>query len=132
MDFTNLDDVVNFGDYLSSFKKSEIKKIFEYLLKIRDLGVVNMFQSGDFLFMTKGYFDDFMRLESYKRDFDEDLVEEVSDMVDEVRDIMVRAGVRYIENQGKDVEVRSVEGVIRRLIASTVKYFMMGALKNVE
>ena len=132
MDFTNLDDVVNFGDYLSSFKKSEIKKIFEYLLKIRDLGVVNMFQSGNFLFMTKGYFDDFMRLESYKKDFDEDHVEEVSDMVDEIRDIMVRAGVRYIENQGKDVEVRSVEGVIRRLITSTVKYFMMGALKNVE
>ncbi len=132
MDFTNLDDVVNFGDYLSSFKKSEIKKIFDYLLKIRDLGVVNMFQSGSFLYMSKQYFDDFMRLESYKRDFDEDLVEEVSDMVDEIRDIMVRAGIRYIENQGKDVEVRSVEGVIRRLIASTVKYYMMGALKNVE
>jgi hypothetical protein len=131
MDFTNIKDVMEIGEYLSSFKKSELRTINDYLLKIRNLGVVNMFQSGDFLMMTKQYFLDFMRLESYKKDFDEDEINEIADLVDDVRNIMISAGIRKVESGGGNIEVRSVEGAIRLLIRSTVKYYMMGVLNNV-
>jgi hypothetical protein len=131
MDFTNIKDVMEIGEYLSSFKKSELRTINDYLLKIRNLGVVNMFQSGDFLMMTKQYFLDFMRLESYKKDFDEDEINEIADLVDVVRNIMISAGIRKVESGGGNIEVRSVEGAIRLLIRSTVKYYMMGVLNNV-
>jgi len=131
MDFTNIDKVMELSEYLSSFKKSELRTINDYLLKIRNLGVVNMFQSGDFLMMTKQYFLDFMKLESYKRDFDEDEINEIADLVDDVRNIMISAGIKKVESGGSNIEVRSVEGAIRLLIRSTVKYYMMGALNNV-
>jgi hypothetical protein len=131
MDFTNIKDVMEIGEYLSSFKKSELRTINDYLLKIRNLGVVNMFQSGDFLMMTKQYFLDFMRLESYKKDFDEDEINEIAYLVDDVRNIMISAGIRKVESGGGNIEVRSVEGAIRLLIRSTVKYYMMGVLNNV-
>jgi hypothetical protein len=131
MDFTNIKDVMEIGEYLSSFKKSELRTINDYLLKIRNLGVVNMFQSGDFLMITKQYFLDFMRLESYKKDFDEDEINEIADLVDVVRNIMISAGIRKVESGGGNIEVRSVEGAIRLLIRSTVKYYMMGVLNNV-
>jgi hypothetical protein len=129
MDFTNIKDVMEIGEYLSSFKKSELRTINDYLLKIRNLGVVNMFQSGDFLMMTKQYFLDFMRLKSYEREYDENEVEEISDLIGEVREIMIRAGVRMVENKNTDTNVRSVQAAIKTLIRSTLKYYMKGLFK---
>jgi hypothetical protein len=44
---------------------------------------------------------------------------------------MISAGIRKVESGGGNIEVRSVEGAIRLLIRSTVKYYMMGVLNNV-
>ena len=48
MDFRNLDDLIKFGEFSEHFKKEDLKKINKFLLLIRKLGVVNMFQAGDF------------------------------------------------------------------------------------
>lgn len=129
MNLENSEDVINLGEYLKCFKKSELKVINELLSKIRNLGVVNMFQAGDFLFMTKQYFLDFMRLKSYEKEYDENEVEEISDLIEEVREIMIRASVRMVENKNTDTNVRSVQAAIKTLIMSTLKYYMKGLFK---
>ena len=128
MDFSNLDKLIEFGDYAKSFSKSGMRKINKFLLLIRELGVVNMFQAGDFLIMSPEYFQDFMRLKSYERDFDEDVLSEIEEMLPEITTIMIGAGIKLLENSNSEVTPKSVERAIRRLASTTVKYYMLGLL----
>lgn len=128
MDFSNLDKLIEFGDYAKSFSKSGMRKINNFLLLIRELGVVNMFQAGDFLIMSPEYFKDFMRLKSYERDFDEDVISEIEEMLPEITTIMIGAGITLLENNNSEVTPKSVERSIRRLASTTVKYYMLGLL----
>lgn len=128
MDFSNLDKLIEFGDYAKSFSKSGMRKINKFLLLIRELGVVNMFQAGDFLIMSPEYFKDFMRLKSYERDFDEEVLSEIEDMLPEITTIMIGAGIKLLENSNSEVTPKSVERAIRRLASTTVKYYMLGLL----
>lgn len=128
MNLTNLDDVIKYTEYLNLFKKEEIKKITKFLFLIRDLGVVNMFQSGTFLLMGKQYFDDYMRLKSYENEYDEDILNELSDMIGDIRDIMIRAGIKMVESNNKEVTPKSVESAMRRIAESTIKHYIKGNL----
>lgn len=128
MDFSNLDKLIEFGEYAKSFSKSGMRKINKFLLLIRELGVVNMFQAGDFLIMSPQYFKDFMRLKSYERDFDEDLLFEIEEMLPEITTIMIGAGIKLIEYRNLEVTPKSVERAIRQLASTTIKYYMIGLL----
>lgn len=126
--FSDLDKLIEFGDYAKSFSKSGMRKINKFLLLIRELGVVNMFQAGGFLIMSPKYFKDFMRLKSYERDFDEDVLSEIEEMLPEITTIMIGAGIKLLENSNSEVTPKSVERAIRRLASTTVKYYMLGLL----
>ena len=130
IDYSDYNQVIKLTDYLTCFKKSELKKVNEFLMKIRDLSVVNMFGAGEFLMMTKQYFLDYMRLKSYERDFEEEDIEEISELIGEVRDIMVRAGVKFVEKDNREVSVKSVTSAVRLLSQNTIKYFMTGVLND--
>jgi hypothetical protein len=128
IDYRNLDDLIKFGEFSEHFKKEDLKKINKFLLLIRKLGVVNMFQAGDFLIMSPEYFKDFMRLKSYERDFDKDVLSEIEEMLPEITTIMIGAGIKLLENNNSEVTPKSVERAIRRLASTTVKYYMLGLL----
>lgn len=130
MNFKDMDEVIQFGEFAKLFSKSEMRLINVYLLKIRELGVVNMFQAGDFFLMSNEYFKDFMRLKSYERDFDEDEIEEISDLIEDVRNIMIAGAIRMIERDNRDVSVRSVKSAVRVLAQNTIKYYMTGVLND--
>jgi len=132
MDFRNLDDVIKFGEFSEHFKKEDLKKINKFLLLIRELGVVNMFQAGDFFLMSIQYFKDFMRMKSYERDFDEDLISEIEEMLPHINSIMVGAGINVVEKSGSEVTPKSVERAIKRLVSSIMKYYMTQNLPNVN
>ena len=91
-----------------------------------------MFQAGDFLLMSIDYFKDFMRLKSYERDFDEDIISEIEEMLPDIKNIMVGAGITYVENKGNEITPKSVEGAIRILTSSIMKYYMSQNLPNVS
>jgi hypothetical protein len=52
---TDLDELIKQGEWLNLFKKKDLKYILSYLELIRQLGVVNMFESGQFLGQTSQY-----------------------------------------------------------------------------
>jgi len=132
MDYRNLDDVIKFGEFSEHFKKEDLKKINKFLLLIRELGVVNMFQAGDFFLMSVQYFKDFMKMKSYERDYDEDLVSEIEKMLPHISSIMVGAGIDVVEKSGSEVTPKSVERAIKRLVSSIMKYYMTQNLPNVN
>lgn len=132
MDFRNLDDIIKFGEFSEHFKKEDLKKINKFLLLIRELGVVNMFQAGDFFLMSVQYFKDFMKMKSYERDFDEDIISEIEEMLPHISSIMIGAGIDVVEKSGSEVTPKSVERAIKKLASSIMKYYMSQNLPNVN
>ena len=130
IDYSNINEVIKLSDFLTCFKKSDLKKVNELLTKIRSLGVVNMFGAGEFLMMTKQYFLDYMRLNSYERDFDEDEIEEISDLIEDVRNIMIAGAIKMVEKDNIDVNVNTVTRAVRLLAQNTIKYYMTGVLND--
>jgi hypothetical protein len=132
MDYRNLYDVIKFGEFSEHFKKEDLKKINKFLLLIRKLGVVNMFQAGDFFLMSIEYFRDFMRLKSYEREYDEEIVSEIEEMMPHIKSIMVGAGINLVEKNDIEVTPKSVERSIKILVSSIMKYYMTQKLPNVN
>jgi hypothetical protein len=132
MDYRNLDDVIKFGEFSEHFKKEDLKKINKFLLLIRQLGVVNMFQAGDFFLMSIQYFKDFMKMKSYERDFDEEIVSEIEEMLPEISSIIIGAGISLVEKNDTEVTPKSIERAIKRLVSSIIKYYMTQNLPNVN
>ena len=132
IDYRNLDDLIKFGEFSEYFKNDDLKKINKFLLLIRQLGVVNMFQAGDFLLMSIDYFRNFMRLKSYERDFDEDIISEIERMLPDIKNIMVGAGMTYVENKDGEITPKTVERAVRIVTSSIMKYYMSQNLPNVS
>jgi len=128
MNFKDMDEVIQFGEFANLFSKSEMKLINTYLLKIRELGVVNMFQAGDFFLMSNEYFRDFMRLKSYEREYDEELIDEIENMMLDVRHILINAGIKSVKNKNVEVTPKTVENEIKKIVSTIMKYYIKGAL----
>jgi hypothetical protein len=132
IDYRNLDDLIKFGEFSEHFKKEDLKKINKFLLLIKKLGVVNMFQAGDFFLMSIEYFRDFMKLKSYEREYDEDVISEIEEMMPDISSIIINAGINLVEKNNIEVTPKSVENAIKRLVSSIMKYYMTQNLPNVN
>ena len=129
--FSNLDQLIEFGEYAEIVNKSEMKIMNEFLLLIRESGIVNMNESGKFLFMTKDHFDAMINYMKYERGFDEKTVKvlkEASKKIEDVRNIVISAAMRYVENRDEELTNDNLQPVIRRIILSTLNYYRFGLL----
>lgn len=124
---TDLDELINRHEWSRLFKKSDLKYIMEYLEVIRQLGVVNMFQSGQFLGQTKDYLTAYFNLHRMQRDLDEDdeeMIEKILEMSENVRNIMISAAVTDLERNNKEITGRSATNRVNKLSTELVKHFM--------
>jgi hypothetical protein len=115
------------ADWLKLFKRADLKYILEYLELIRQSGVVNMFQSGQFLAQTGYYmrkFFEFYALQNNLDENDEELYEKIVEMSDKVRDIMIRAAVMDLSRNNREITTGSAENRLRRLTTEIVKEYM--------
>jgi tRNA nucleotidyltransferase/poly(A) polymerase len=125
--FTDLDDLISHVEWARLFKKSDLKYIVEYLELIRQLGVVNMFQSGQFLGQTKEYLTKYFELYRMQRDLDEnheELIEKILEMSEMVRNIMILAAITDLEQKNKEITPQSATNRVNRLATEVVKHFM--------
>ena len=124
---SDLDELISRHKWSRLFKKSDLKYIMEYLEAIRQSGIVNMFQSGQFLGQTKDYLDAYFNLHRMQQDLnkdDEELIEKIIDMSDNVRNIMISAAVTDLEQKNKEITVQSATNRVNRLSTELVKHFM--------
>jgi len=124
---SDLDELISRHEWSRLFKKSDLKYIMEYLEAIRQSGIVNMFQSGQFLGQTKDYLTAYFNLHRMQRDLDEDdekIIEKIMEMSDNVRNIMISAAVTDLERNNKEITGRSATNRINKLSTELVKHFM--------
>ena len=125
--FTDLDDLISHVEWARLFKKSDLKYIVEYLELIRQLGVVNMFQSGQFLGQTKEYLTKYFELYRMQQDLDknhEELIKKILEMSEMVRNIMISAAITDLEQKNKEITPQSATNRVNRLATEVVKHFM--------
>jgi hypothetical protein len=123
----DLDELIKRHEWSRLFKKSDLKSIMEYLEIIRRLGVVNMFESGQFLGKTKEYltkYFDLYRMQQDLDDKDEEFIEKILEMSENVRNIMISAAVTDLEQKNKEITGSSATHRVNRLATEVVKYFM--------
>tara|TARA_R110001592_G_scaffold211387_1_gene463194 strand:+ start:42 stop:677 length:636 start_codon:yes stop_codon:yes gene_type:complete len=121
----NLDSLISLKEI---FKYSNEKIFFDFLSKIRESGLVNMFESGQFLVSGPKYLQKFIEFEEMKtgREYDEDMVEELMEMSQQTRDEFIRMAMKMVEDEGtEDYSNRNLERKIRVLTGKALKYYMM-------
>ena len=127
--FDDLDKLISHHQWAKLFKKADLKYIMEFLELIRQLGVVNMFQSGQFLGQTKDYLTKYFDLYRMQRDLDEnkeELIEKIIEKSEMVRNIMISAAIADLERKNTEITGRSATNRVNRLATEIVKEFMVG------
>ena len=123
----DLDELISRHEWSRLFKKSDLKYVMEYLEIIRRLGVVNMFQSGQFLSQTEEYLTKYFDLYRMQQDLDnkdEEMIEKILEMSENVRNIMISAAINDLEQKNKEITGSSATYRVNRLATEVVKYFM--------
>lgn len=129
----NIDQLVELGEFLSLFKRSDLNTICEMLELERRSGFSNMYtEGGRFLLSGPDYIKDFIKLQSYGKEFseeDEEVFEAMISRAQEVRDIFIRSAIKFLENQGKEIEIPKVQNTMTRLARTAKKYWVDNANK---
>ena len=125
--FTDLDDLIKHHEWSKLFKKSDLKYILEFLGVIRELGVVNMMESGQFLGQTSEYLTKYFDLYRMQREVDEDkeeLIGKVIEMGEKVRNIMISAAITDLERQNKEITGTSASNRLNRLAGEILRWYI--------
>ena len=123
----DLDELIKRHEWSRLFKKSDLKYVMEYLDIIRRLGVVNMFESGQFLNQTKEYLTKYFDLHRMQQDLDnkdEEMIEKILEMSENVRNIMISAAINDLEQKNKEITGSSATYRVNRLATEVVKHFI--------
>ena len=123
----DLDELIKRHEWSRLFKKSDLKYVMEYLNAIKRLGVVNMFQSGQFLNQTEEYLTKYFDLYRMQQDLDdkyEEMIEKILEMSENVRNIMISAAINDLEQKNKEITGSSATYRVNKLATEVVKYFM--------
>jgi hypothetical protein len=124
---TDLDELIRQHEWARLFRKSDLTYVMEYLELIRQLGAVNMFQSGQFLGQTKEYLTQYFNLYRMQHELDdnkEELIEKIIDMSENVRNVMISAAIKDLERNNKEITGRSATYRVNKLATEVVKHFM--------
>ena len=123
----DLDNLIRRHEWSRLFKKSDLKSLIEFLNAIRELGVVNMFESGQFLGQTKEYLTKYFDLYRMQRDLndnDEELIEKIINMSQTVRNIMISAAITDLEQNNREITPASATNRVNRLSNEVLKHFI--------
>ena len=125
--FTDLDDLIRHHEWSKLFKKTDLQYVLDFLMAIRDLGVVNMLQSGQFLGQTKEYLTKYFDLYRMQRELDEndeELIEKIIDMGEKVRNIMISASITDLERKNQEITPQSATNRVNRLTKEILQWYI--------
>jgi hypothetical protein len=125
--FTDLDDLIRHHEWSKLFKKADLQYVLDFLMAIRDLGVVNMLQSGQFLGETKEYLTAYFDLYQMGRNIDKDdkeLIKKIIDMGEKVRNIMILASMTDLERQKIKLTSELVTKRLNRLTKEILQWYI--------
>lgn len=133
IDVNNLDDLERLGDYYEIVPKTVQKRLAEFLELVRQSGLVNMFEAGQFLFMTKDHFDDMIKFRSHRENFDDrkkEIIKNISSEIDMIRNLMIGSAIQYLEKNNLNLTDQNIRSTIKKIITNTLSYWMQNLIRK--
>ena len=104
-------------DVFTNFK---MRYLHEYLKKVRDCGVVNMFQAAPLLYMGKDRMEHMFRFQ----DIEDEICEEVLDMANIAQAEMIAGVIKTLESQGKEDSLENINKNLRKYSVKVLENYM--------
>jgi hypothetical protein len=108
-------------DNTELFKYFDTKIILDFLLKLRESSVVNMFKSAPYLYMGKEkiahefYYNEPTNVEEF---------EAMLEMADEVQSIMISGVLRILDEKNMDYDESNINRLIKRFAEKMVQLYI--------
>jgi polyphosphate kinase 2 len=109
------------------FKYSDEKIFFEFLKKIRESGIVNMFESAQFIYSGPEYLKKFIEFDEIKtgKEYDQDMVEELLDLSSQTRSEMVNMAIKILESKDQELSTNNINRELRTLSTLALRYYIL-------
>jgi hypothetical protein len=118
-----MDDLIKLRDLL---KNVDTKLIFNFLLKIRESGIVNMFQSTDFIWSGPKFLSKFVELEELKGfKIDKKLKRELIEMSGKTQSSLIAGAIKILINQGIEPNERNINRQIKDLAKKSLQFYIL-------
>jgi hypothetical protein len=134
--FKDVDDLVEWGKFLTTFGKEDLNRICEFFELERRSGFFNMHtEGGKFLLSGPDYIKSFINLKSFENSFDEedeDVHKLLLSRAQEVRDIFIRGAMKYLEEKGQELEIPNIQKTMQRLARTSKIWWMRNADKYIN
>jgi hypothetical protein len=109
------------------FENFDYKFLKKFLQKVRDSGIINMFQAAPFLYSGKEWID---RYYGEKQE-DNEAFQEVLEMADDAKNKMIQGLLKYMESKNMDVDDMSrVNSLINRFAMKINQLYVTFPLLN--
>lgn len=103
--------------------------IFNFLIALRDSGIVNMMQSPDFTWSGRDFLDKYLKIQelqdSYQQIEDEDEKENLLKLAEKSQQVMISAALRNLQDKEQELSTNNINRELRKLGPLALRYFMM-------
>lgn len=93
----------------------------QYLEKVRESGITNMFGASPYLYLGKERIEHEFK---YKNIGDEESFEEVLDLADKAQHEMVKGVMKVLEKEGKEMDINVINRYIQRYATLMLNYWI--------
>lgn len=106
---SNLDKMVQHKEI---FKNFDVKFLVDFMKKLRESGIINMYGSSPYLYMGK----DRIYHQNYNNPIAEDneAYNELLEMADEAQSKMISGVIKILEKEGKEVEISNINRYLKK------------------
>jgi hypothetical protein len=106
---SNLDKMVQHKEI---FKNFDVKFLVDYMKKLRESSIINMFGSSPYLYMGK----DRIYHQNYNNPSAEDneTYDELLEMADEAQSKMISGVIKVLEKEGKEVDLSNINRYLKK------------------
>lgn len=109
-------------DNIDVLRYFDVHKIDDFLLKIRESGIVNMHQSSPYLYLGK---ERIAHEFYYNRPQNEEDFQAILDMADEIQSELINGTINYLEDNNKSLELDIINSFIKRFAEKLVMMYIM-------
>jgi len=103
------------------FENFDWRFLKKYLLKLRESGVINMFQAAAFLYSGKQWIDRYYG----ENQEDNEAFQELLDMADEAKDKMIQGLLKYMSSKNMDIDDMSRVNSLVHKFAQKINHLYM-------
>jgi len=124
---TRFDSISNLLKKLSG---SDLRKLNQFLLNLRDSGIINMYGATPFVYSGRDWIEKWVKAENFKNKGelelpeDNEKLDEVLDQADEMRNIMARGAMNAIRNNEKELDINDINDELFKLAKEVVTFYM--------